>query len=59
MRKIKGVITMENLKSLSLLVLETIMTDCLIRMESSTNSLYIEKQIQLFREIEQEMIKRG
>lgn len=50
---------MENLNSLSLVVLETLLTECLMKMESSTNDDYVEKQIKLFKEVEQELIKRG
>jgi hypothetical protein len=57
--RLYGAITMKNLNHLSVVVLEALMTDCLIRIESSTNDTYVKQQIQLFREVEQELIKRG
>ncbi|MCM2531715.1 hypothetical protein NDK43_03980 [Neobacillus pocheonensis] len=49
---------MKNLKSLSLVVLETVMTDCLMKMENSNNPIYINKQINLFKKVERELINR-
>jgi hypothetical protein len=49
---------MKNLKTLSQIVLEILMTECLIKMEKSNDPIYIDKEILLFREIEKECLKR-
>lgn len=49
---------MNNLRKLSVIVLEAIMSDCLKRMEGSDDPVYIEQQIEFFREVEQEILKR-
>ncbi|MDQ1003943.1 hypothetical protein QFZ28_004343 [Neobacillus niacini] len=47
------------LESLSLLVLETLMTECLIKMEKSNDQSFVNKQIMLFKEIQNEFQRRG
>ena len=50
---------MDNLSNLSITVLEFIMTDCLMRMEGSADVKYIEKQVDLFKNAENEVLSRG
>ncbi|MEN8702456.1 hypothetical protein [Bacillus infantis] len=47
------------LQTVSQTVLEAFMTDCLRRMESSQDDLYVHRQIEHFKIAEAELLRRG